>query len=320
MQTILVTGAAGFIGSHVAKALLEAGHSVVGIDNINDYYDQQLKHDRLGWLNKYPAFTFYELDFSDRAATRSVFEKHTFDRICHLGARAGVRPSLENPFIYEQANTQGTLNLLDLAREFDIKYFVLASTSSVYGANNKVPFSETDAVDHPVSPYAATKRACELMAYTYHHLYGINTIILRFFTVYGPWGRPDMAYFKFAQAITQGQPIDVYNNGDHQRDFTYIDDIVSGVTSALTKDYGYEIINLGNSHTEELMYMIECIEKEFGATFKKNMVAMQAGDVHRTYADITKAKELLGYNPQTRLSDGLHKFAEWYKEYYSKDN
>ncbi len=316
MSTILVTGVAGFIGSHTAKALLEAGHTVIGIDNVNDYYDTQLKRDRVAFLEPYDGFTFYEQDFSDLEGTRKIFEQHAFDKICHLGARAGVRASLENPYIYEQANVNGTLNLLELARDFDVKDFVLASTSSVYGGNEKVPFSETDPVDHPVSPYAATKKAGELLAHTYHHLYGLNCIVLRFFTVYGPWGRPDMAYFKFTQKMLAGDTIDVYNNGDHQRDFTYIDDIVAGIVTALDKDFGYEIINLGNSQTEELMYMIETLEKELGIESKKNMLPMQPGDVHKTYADISKAKELLDFSPQTSLADGLHNFIVWYKGYY----
>lgn len=317
MSTILVTGAAGFIGSQTAKTLLEAGHTVIGIDNLNDYYDVQLKRDRVAFLEPYDKFTFFEQDFSDLDATREIIKQYKFDRICHLGARAGVRASLENPFIYEQANIQGTLNLLELAREFEIKHFVLASTSSVYGGNSKVPFEEIDQVNHPVSPYAATKKACELLAYSYHHLYNINCIVLRFFTVYGPWGRPDMAYFKFTQKIKAGETIDVYNNGDHQRDFTYIDDIVSGVISALDKDLGYEIINLGNSQTEELTYMIETLEKELGVKAKQNMLPMQPGDVHKTYADISKAKELLGYDPKTSLADGLGEFIKWYNDYYS---
>lgn len=316
METILVTGSAGFIGSHTSKRLLEQGHTVIGIDDLNNYYDPTLKEARLKWLQAYPNFVFYKEDFRDLAAVQSIFDKHSIQRICHLGARAGVRSSLENPFIYEDTNIRGTMNFLEICRQRNIKHFVLASTSSVYGGNEKVPFAETDSVDKPMSPYAATKRACELMAYTYHHLFGINTIILRFFTVYGPWGRPDMALFKFTDAILHDRPIDVFNRGQHKRDFTYVEDIVSGVTSALTKDLGYEIINLGNSHTEDLMYFIERIEQELGKKATMNLLPMQPGDVEQTYADISKARRLLGFDPQTRIEVGIHNFIEWYKSYY----
>lgn len=316
MSTILVTGAAGFIGSHTSKALLEQGHHVIGIDDLNDYYDPKLKEARLKWLHPYDNFTFYKQDFRNLEKTRSIFKTHTIDRICHLGARAGVRASLENPFIYESTNIQGTMNLLELCREFNIHYFVLASTSSVYGGNTKVPFSETDNVDKPISPYAATKRACELMLYTYHHIYKIKSTALRFFTVYGPWGRPDMALFKFTKSILADEPIDVFNKGQHKRDFTYIDDIVAGITSALQQEHGYEIINLGNSHSEDLMYFIELIEKELDKTAKKNMLPMQPGDVEVTFADIEKAKKILGYNPQTSIEQGVKNFIVWYKQYY----
>lgn len=316
METILVTGAAGFIGSQTSKSLLEAGYSVIGIDDLNDYYDPTLKAARLDWLKPYNKFTFYKQDFRDLEATRKIFAQHKIDRICHLGARAGVRASLDNPFIYEDTNVRGTLNLLELAKEFGIQYFVLASTSSVYGGNTKIPFAEIDPVDKPISPYAATKKACELLLHTYHHIYNIKGIVLRFFTVYGPWGRPDMALFKFTDAIMHDKPIQVYNKGNHRRDFTYVEDIVAGVTSALRQDYDYEIINLGNSHSEELMYFIECIEKELNKTAIREYLPMQAGDVEETYADISKAKELLGFEPKTRIETGVHNFIQWYKEYY----
>lgn len=315
-MTILVTGAAGFIGSHTSKVLLEQGHQVIGIDDLNDYYDPKIKEDRLVWLKTYDSFTFYKQDFRKLEETRAIFQKHPIDRVCHLGARAGVRASLENPFIYEDTNIRGTMNLLELCREFGIKYFVLASTSSVYGGNTKVPFSETDDVNKPISPYAATKKACELLLYTYHHIYKIKGTVLRFFTVYGPWGRPDMALFKFTKNILADEPIDVFNKGQHKRDFTYVDDIVSGVVSALQQEHDYEIINLGNSHSEDLMYFIELIEKELGKTAKKNMLPMQLGDVEATFADIEKAKKILGYSPQTRIEQGVKNFIAWYKDYY----
>lgn len=316
MATILVTGAAGFIGSHTSKRLLDAGHTVIGVDDLNDYYDPTLKEARLKWLQPNSGFVFYKQDFRDLQAMREIFKKHSIDRICHLGARAGVRSSLENPFIYEDTNIKGTLNLLELCREFAIKYFVLASTSSVYGGNTKLPFSETDSVDRPISPYAATKKACELLTYTYSHLFNINTIVLRFFTVYGPWGRPDMALFKFTKAILAGEPIDVFNEGQHKRDFTYVDDIVSGVVSALDKEFSYEIINLGNSHSEDLGYFIECIENDLGKKAEKNFLPMQPGDVEQTCADISKAQNLLGFAPKTNIETGVHNFIAWYKEYY----
>lgn len=316
MATILVTGAAGFIGSHTSKRLLDAGHTVIGVDDLNDYYDPTLKEARLKWLQPNTGFVFYKQDFRDLQAMREIFKKHSIDRICHLGARAGVRSSLENPFIYEDTNIRGTLNLLELCREFAIKYFVLASTSSVYGGNTKLPFSETDSVDRPISPYAATKKACELLTYTYSHLFNINTIVLRFFTVYGPWGRPDMALFKFTKAILADEPIDIFNKGQHKRDFTYVDDIVSGVVSALDKEFSYEIINLGNSQSEDLGYFIECIENDLGKKAEKNFLPMQPGDVEQTCADISKAQKLLGFAPKTNIETGVHNFIAWYKEYY----
>ncbi|OGY85729.1 MAG: hypothetical protein A2233_03790 [Candidatus Kerfeldbacteria bacterium RIFOXYA2_FULL_38_24] len=313
---ILVTGSAGFIGFHTSQALLKRGDEVIGVDNFNDYYDPQLKRDRNAILEKFANFKLSEIDFSDLASLEQVFKNEKIDKICHLGAQAGVRYSITNPFVYQETNLKGTLNLLEMARHYQIKDFIFASSSSVYGGNTKVPFSETDAVDHPISLYAATKRANELMAYTYHHLYGLNCTGLRFFTVYGPWGRPDMALFKFTRLIAQNQPIEIYNNGRHSRDFTYIDDIVDGVVKSLDKAYPYEVINLGNNQPVELMYFIECIEKALGKKAQKQMLSLQQGDVEKTYANISKAKKLLDYQPKTDIQSGIKKFVSWYQDYY----
>ncbi|MFA6098533.1 MAG: GDP-mannose 4,6-dehydratase [Patescibacteria group bacterium] len=320
MKNVLVTGGAGFIGSHVAKKLLERGDQVIIVDNFNDYYDPSLKEDRIKILLKDLSFKLYRTDIVNLDDLKKIFQKNKIDEICHLAARAGVRASIANPFIYQQSNDLGTLNLLELAKDFKIKDFVFASSSSVYGGNAKIPFSESDPVDHPISPYAATKKATEVMAHVYHHLYGINCTALRFFTVCGPWGRPDMALFKFTEKILGGKPIDVYNNGDHERDFTYIDDIVQGVVAALDNPFPYEIINLGNSHTVNLKYFIELIEKELNKKAKKNMVPLQAGDVHKTHADISKAKRLLGFEPKTNIEKTVHNFINWYKQYYGIKN
>lgn len=267
-------------------------------------------------MRRYDQFLFHKIDFRDLVTTQGIFQQYQFERICHLGARAGVRASVEDPLIYEATNIRGTLNLLELARQYSIRYFVLASTSSVYGGNTKLPFAETDPVDHPVSPYAATKKAAEISAYTYHHLYQIHCIILRFFTVYGPWGRPDMALFKFTQAILNDQPIQVYNFGKQRRDFTYIDDIVAGVVAALHSDYAYEIINLGNSNPEQLIDFITAIEQATGKTARQQLIEAQPGDVVETYADITKAKQLLKFQPTTNLVQGIEQFVRWYRDYY----
>ena len=315
-MTILITGAAGFIGFYCAKKLLQNGVNVIGIDNFNDYYDPKLKEARIKILEKLDGFKLYRLDFSDREKLSVVFKENKIDKILHLGAQAGVRYSLTNPFAYEQSNLAGTLNIFEGARENQIKDIVYASSSSVYGMNKKVPFSETDNVDHPISLYAATKKANELMAYTYHHLYGLNCTGLRFFTVYGPWGRPDMAYFSFTQAILSGKTIKVFNHGDLRRDFTYIDDIVEGVIKCIDNPFPYEVINLGNNQPVALLDFIQTIEKELGQEAKKEMLPMQPGDVKETYADIDKAKKLLGYEPKTDIKEGINKFIKWYKEYY----
>jgi UDP-glucuronate 4-epimerase len=315
---ILVTGGAGFIGFHLAKKLCEKD-SVVVVDNLSDYYDVKLKEARLEQIKD--KVEFHKVDISDFSSLKKVFETHKFDLICHIAAQAGVRYSLVNPWEYEKSNVLGTLNVFELARKFEIKKVVYASSSSVYGGNKKVPFSESDRVDKPISLYAATKIANEVMAHTYHYLYNIDFVGLRYFTVYGPLGRPDMAMFKFTKAIFEDKPIDVYNFGNMKRDFTYIDDIIEGTIKAiefcLNNNNICEIINLGNSKPIELNYFINCIEKEVGKEAKKNLLPLQPGDVLETYADIRKAKKLLGWEPKTEIEEGVKKFVEWYKEFYS---
>lgn len=315
-MNILVTGGAGFIGSALIQALVGRGDAVVSVDNFNNYYDQKLKRDRIGKFLSGVNFEMHEIDICDFEALDKIFSSNTFEAICHLAAQAGVRYSLENPFVYEKTNVLGTLNMLELAKKHQIKNFIFASSSSVYGGNTKLPFSETDSVDRPISLYAATKKADELMAYTYHHLHGIDCAGLRFFTVYGPWGRPDMALFKFTKAIFEGRPIDVYNNGKMERDFTYIDDIVDGILRALDKNIGYEIYNLGNNKPVALEYFIKVIENNIGAEAHKNLLPMQDGDVPKTWADIEKAKTKLEWEPKVRIEEGIELFMEWYKEYY----
>ena len=312
----LVTGAAGFIGFHTSKTLLERGERVIGLDCLVPYYDVRLKKDRVKILQQYPNFTFLKQDFCDRNKLTKTFRKFAITHICHLGAQAGVRYSIENPFAYEKANLDGFLNIIEQARHNKVQNFVYASSSSVYGGNTKVPFSVEDEVCKPISLYAATKRANELMAYTYHHLFHLPTTGLRFFTVYGPWGRPDMALFKFAKAILEGSPIDVYNDGNMKRDFTYIDDIVAGIIKCLDQPAPYEIYNLGNSNTVELNYFIECIENALGKKAIKNYMSMQPGDVPETFADILHSKEQLGFDPQIKIEEGINRFIAWYKEYY----
>lgn len=314
MAKILLTGAAGFIGHWTATSLSEKGHEVIGVDNFNDYYDPQIKRDRAVRLKG--KCEIIESDFSNYQAMEKIFKTHSFDKVCHLGAQAGVRYSLTNPFAYETANNIGTLNLLELCRHQKVPSFIYASSSSVYGGNTKVPFSVEDNVDKPISLYAATKKYNELIAYTYHHLYGINCTGLRFFTVYGPWGRPDMALFKFTKAIIEGKPIDVYNFGKMKRDFTYITDIVAGVVASLDKSYPYEVFNLGNSNTVELQYFIECIEKELGKKAEKNLMPMQPGDVPATFADIKHSINKLGFQPKVKIEQGIKEFISWYKDYF----
>jgi UDP-glucuronate 4-epimerase len=312
---ILITGSAGFIGSYVAHALLDEGHEVIGLDNFNGYYDVSLKKMRHRELETRDRYTGIRGNLADYELLTSIFKQHKIQRVCHLAAQAGVRYSLENPFTYQQSNLAGYLNILECCRHFKVERFVYASSSSVYGGNKKVPFSEDDPVDHPVSLYAATKKANELMAHSYTHLYGFQSVGLRFFTVYGPAGRPDMAYWLFTEAMIKGDPIKVFNNGDMQRDFTYIDDIVQGVKSSLFVEglEPYEIFNLGNNQPEKLMDMIRYLGEALGIEARMEMMPMQPGDVHITYADICKAQTQLGYQPSTSLKAGLEKFVGWYR-------
>ncbi len=314
---ILVTGGAGFIGFHVAEKLLERGESVVVVDNFSDYYDVSLKEARADILRQQGA-EIIKVDISDYDDLEEVFRQHIFDKVCHLAAQAGVRYSIENPFAYYKSNKLGTLNMLELCKKYKIKDFVFASSSSVYGKNMTMPFSEEHSVDRPISVYAATKKSNEELAYTYHHLYGINCTGLRFFTVYGPWGRPDMALFKFTQLILDGKDIPVFNHGDMKRDFSYIDDIVNGVVAAIDNPFPYEIINLARGECRTLTEYIDELEKHLEVKVERHMLPMQAGDVPQTYGDISKAKELLGYEPKTSISEGVKMFVEWYKGYYGK--
>ena len=332
---ILVTGAAGFIGSHLSHRLLNRGDEVIGIDNLNDYYDVTLKEARLKPLTENPNFHFYRDDIVDRAAVERIFTEHKPQRIMHLAAQAGVRYSIENPRAYIDANIVGFTNIIEACRHNEVEHLVYASTSSVYGANTNMPFSVHDNVDHPVSMYAATKKANELMAHSYAHLYGLPTTGLRFFTVYGPWGRPDMSLFLFTQKILNGEPIDVFNYGNHRRDFTYVDDIVEGVVRCIDKvatpneqwsgdqpDPGtskapYRLYNIGNNAPVELMDFIGAIEKCLGMEAKKNMLPLQLGDVPDTYADVSALVEDVDYKPATKIEDGIANFIAWYKEYYN---
>jgi len=313
-----VTGSAGFIGYHVARALLDHGARVVGLDNFNDYYSPALKHDRDRELRRHPSFVSVAADLTDLPALEALFEAHRPRKICHLAAQAGVRYSLVNPFAYQKSNLEGFLNLLELAKRFQPERLVYASSSSVYAGLTEMPFSETQRVDTPISLYAATKKANELMAHAYSHLFGLPTVGLRFFTVYGPWGRPDMAMWLFTEAMLKGQPIKVFNYGKMQRDFTYIDDIVQGVVGALMAPGldVYEIINLGNHRAEELLKVIGILERELKLKAEQNLLAIQPGDVPATYADIGRAKEKLGFEPLTPIDVGIPRFVQWYFDYH----
>jgi len=315
-QTILVTGSAGFIGFHVSEYLLRHGARVIGLDNFNSYYDSSLKEARNKILENYINFKLYRGNLENLDLIKKIFCKNKIDKVCHLAAQAGVRYSLTHPHTYIQSNLVGFTNLIDETKNAGIKTFVYASSSSVYGDNKEIPFSVKHNVDHPISLYAATKKANELIAYTYHHLYGLNCTGLRYFTVYGPWGRPDMALFIFAKAILRRKTINVYNFGKMKRDFTYIDDIVDGTINALERNYPYEIFNLGNNQPVKLEYFIECIEKELGIKAKKKYLPIQAGDVPETYADINHSIEMLNYHPKTNIEEGIKKFIRWYKDYY----
>ncbi len=312
---ILITGGAGFIGSAVAKKLMDRGDQIVIIDNFNNYYDPKLKEDRIRIFLKGYKFKLYRGDIRNYKLLEKIFKKEKIDKIVHLAAMAGVRYSIENPFVYADVNVMGSLNLLELAVKYKIKNFIFASSSSVYGGNKKLPFSESDSVDKPIAMYAATKKADELMAHVYNHIYGLNIIALRFFTVYGPWGRPDMALFKFTKNIFNNKPIDVYNYGKMTRNFTYIDDIVLGVLTVLDKCKGYDIVNIGGDRAEKLTRYIEVIEENIGKKAKKKMLPMQMGDVPATVADIRKLRKL-GWKPTTRIEKGIKNFVDWYKEYY----
>jgi len=315
---ILVTGGAGFIGFHLSKMLLERGDEVIAVDEFNDSYEPDIKFHRINLLQKHPKYQIYNLDFCNYEKMKLLFQEHSFDKICHLGARAGVVPSITDPFTYERTNVLGTLTLFHLAKEFNLPKVVFASSSSVYGANDKSPSSESDNVDQPISLYAATKKSNELMAYTYHHLFGIEMVGLRFFNVYGEWGRPDMMPWIFTQRILEGKPLQLNNNGDTWKDYTYVLDIVRGIMAALDRQLGYQIINLGNNTPVHLKKCVEIIEKETGKKAVINLAPMQPGDVARSCADISKAKSLLGWEPRTTFEEGMVRFIQWYKDYQQK--
>jgi UDP-glucuronate 4-epimerase len=330
----LVTGAAGFIGFYVSQRLLAAGHSVIGIDNLNDYYDVNLKLARLAQLENKVGFEFIKLDLADREGMAALFAEQRFERVIHLAAQAGVRYSIENPLAYADANLIGFVNVLEGCRHNKVGHLLYASSSSVYGLNKKQPFSTDDSVDHPVSLYAATKKANELMAHTYSHLYKIPTTGLRFFTVYGPWGRPDMALFKFTKAILAGQNIDVYNHGEMRRDFTYIDDIAEAIVrlqdvipqsdpdwtveggSPASSSAPYSVYNIGNSNPVKLMTYISALEKALGMVAGKNMLPMQPGDVHETSADTSPLAKVIDFKPETPVEQGVQRFVDWYRDFY----
>jgi len=333
-KTYLVTGAAGFIGFFVAQRLCAQGHQVVGLDNLNDYYDVSLKEARLAQLQQEPNFRFLRLDLADRQGIADLFARKKFDRVIHLAAQAGVRYSLDNPLTYVDSNLLGHMTILEGCRHHQVEHLVYASSSSVYGMNKKMPFATEDSVDHPVSLYAATKKANELMSHTYSHLYGIPTTGLRFFTVYGPWGRPDMALFKFTKAILEDRPIDIYNNGDLSRDFTYVDDIVEGIlrinqvipqhNATWSVESGspgdssapYRIYNIGNGRPVKLLDFVAALEKALGKTAEKNFMPMQPGDVYATYADTQNLYAATGYQPSVGVEEGVARFVEWYRNFY----
>ncbi|RFF29568.1 NAD-dependent epimerase [Wenzhouxiangella sediminis] len=339
---ILVTGSAGFIGSHVTRRLLADGHAVVGLDNLNEYYDPKLKSDRLALFAKHQNYKHVTGDLADRDLIEAVFDKHQPKRVVHLAAQAGVRYAAENPHVYVSSNVTGTLHILEGCRQTGVEHLVFASTSSVYGANTKMPFSEHDSTEHPLTLYAATKKANEMMAHSYAHLYNIPSTGLRFFTVYGPWGRPDMALFLFTKAILAGEPIKVFNHGKHRRSFTYVDDIVEGIVRILKKPpkptedstktpknqstktpdpassrvAPYRIYNIGNEESVELMRYIEVLEKELGKKAKMEMLPLQPGDVPDTESDVTNLTEAINYSPQVNVEEGVANFVKWYRDYY----
>ena len=333
-DSLLVTGCAGFVGFHFARRLLEAGKPVVGLDNLNDYYDPALKLARLGLLEKYPAFTFLKLDLADRAGMKAAFEQFGFSVVVHLAAQAGVRYSLQNPHAYADSNLEGFINILEGCRHAGCRHLLFASSSSVYGANTKLPFSVHDNVDHPISLYAATKKANELLAHSYSHLYGLPMTGLRFFTVYGPWYRPDMALYVFARAITEGRPINLFNHGNMRRDFTYVDDVVEAMIRIVDRppqgdpkwsganpdpsssSAPWRIYNIGNNKPEELMHVVALLEKGLGRAAEKVLLPMQAGDVLETFADVDDLARDIGFRPQTSIEDGIEKFVAWFRDYH----
>lgn len=333
-MNVLITGSAGFIGYSLAKKLLSDNENVLGVDNLNDYYDVSLKQTRLNELNNYVHFHFFNINLCDKTSLIKLFSKSNFDCVINLAAQAGVRYSIENPSAYADSNLVGFLNILECCRQFKIKHLIYASSSSVYGLNTKTPFSTNHSVDHPVSLYAATKKANELMAHSYSHLYNIPTTGLRFFTVYGPWGRPDMALFKFTQKILNNEPIDIYNNGNLSRDFTYIDDIVEGIIrlidvvpkrndqwtpesgSPATSSAPYRIYNIGNGSPVKLMDFVTALEKALGMEAKKNFLPMQPGDVYQTWADTEDLFKVTGYQPKVNVDEGVARFVEWYRKFY----
>ena len=334
---ILVTGAAGFIGMHLSEKLLSRGDTVIGVDNLNDYYDVGLKLARLEKLSKYPLFLFEKQDIVNKEAIDALFQAHSVDQVVHLAAQAGVRYSIENPMAYIDSNINGFVNILEACKTYQVNHLIYASSSSVFGGNTRIPFSEEDNVDHPVSLYAATKKSNELMAHVYSHLFGLPTTGLRFFTVYGPWGRPDMALYKFAKAMLEDRPIDVYNNGELWRDFTYIDDIVEGVVRVMLKvpvpqpeaDHArlspavswapYQVFNIGRSEPVKVNDMIAILETALGKKAKRNVLPMQPGDVHTTYCDTRRLTDAIGYAPQTDLSVGIERFVAWFRDYHKPD-
>ena len=316
MEKILVTGSSGFIGMHVCRSLLDDGYVVKGVDNMNDYYDLSLKEARLNVLKNYDNFTFNKIDISNLKDVERIFNQFRPEKVVNLAAQAGVRYSIKNPHAYIQTNIVGFTNIIEACRQHKVQGLIYASSSSVYGGNKKTPFSVEDRVDKPISIYAASKKSNELIAYTYSHLYNLNTTGLRFFTVYGPWGRPDMAVYIFADKIRNEKKIPVFNHGEMQRDFTYIDDIVDGVRASIENNYPFEIFNLGNNRCENLMDMVNCIEKEMGKNAEIDFMDIQPGDVPKTFANIDHTKNKLNYKPKISIQKGIPRFIEWYKSYY----
>ena len=319
-EKILVTGCAGFIGMHLCEKLIELGYEVYGLDNLNDYYDVNLKIKRLSILKRKKKFTFCKIDIENLDDIESLFKTKSLDKVVNLAAQAGVRYSLENPHTYMQSNIVGFMNILECCRHYDIKGLIYASSSSVYGGNRKIPFSEFDSVDNPISIYAASKRSNELMAFSYNNLFNLRSTGLRFFTVYGPWGRPDMAMYIFAKKILENKPIQIFNYGKMQRDFTYINDIVNGIISAITNNYKCEIFNLGNNKSEDLMDVLSIIENKLDKKAIIEFEKMQPGDVNKTFADIDKAKKKLGFSPKVDVEEGIDKFISWYLNYSKYQN